>query len=794
MIPINFYGDIETQSFMTQDGGTPSTRTLVLGDKPRIQFELIENQETGIKVRNDIPIRSIRASLGRTFATPTSGSCFLAFQGDSPIEFQFDSPASAFAAMLGVPGGDIDKATELIGASEWRIYWNTLTTEETLATVAGWLVVSNNTLLPRSNVRMRVLNFGGKWVTEIKLIQTPFAFSENWARVLPKQPTIENIRDGNTGDGITETSQNAIQAIVVPADFRGTYYITFDYRTTRPLGVDEGPALIEQALNDMWDDGLKRFSVTNPVDTKAYVEFIGLLADAPQDDLGITVDTFDPGSPQFDFNLNTVEFDAALRDSAKLENVPFEIEIEVVDNEADIDNPEIAGRILTFQSLTNCVRQQIYPELGTTALVDWLEPPEPKNYIPFTPDQIITGTQYYTSVRGNGSATVFTLTHNLATDNIASVAVRANTSGGALYKLGTDYTVTFTNSNVCVVTWLHSAPTSNALVIVVASAGPASVFQAHTHTIAQIDGLQAALDAIGARLSDIEDRLPYTEPARTEEGGSGALFTIPDQAWQYPGIIPAADSTKLLTGPVALPRYKALLGAAHDASVTLVTSLPGSPTAGAVYGVNGVDILLPGGYGHKTKLMLGDEGGFFAWNGQQFYEVYAVNGATTGTFWAAQHDIELFRLSVNSDMLKLGKEFKLTFDVELQTIGADTDIQYALLLEFGTAAQDPSPATAENISEVTWKSVHAGDVRLIGTKNLTKHSFGVGVKRSIANVMSANKLLYGAWSAAAAAPDAANFMIRARLARFDIEENQATGSRLHRGAVWAKLSKATPTI
>ena len=789
MIPIKFYGDIDSQTLVTKDGGTPPLRTFIAGDKPRISFELcqLDPTLTEVKVRNDIWIRSIRASLGKTFAEPTSGAFSFTGLGE---EFAFNYDDTAAEVHANISDDIVTTATsELLGPSEWRIYTNVDDTDP-----APTLTTTANSLLPRSFVRYRTIKFAGKWTVEIKCIQSPYAFADVWSRVLPDQPSIELIRAGNTGDGITETAANEIQAIVVPSDFRGTYYLTYDYRTTRPLGTDEGPALIEAALNEMYDDGLKRFSVTNPVDQKAYVEFVGLLSAADQALMTITVDTFDPGSPQFDFNLNTVELDAALRAGNKLENVPFEIEVEVVDNEADIEDEEVAGRILSYQTLTNCVRQQIYPELSTAALVDWLEPPEPRNYIPFTPDQVITGTQYYSSVRGDGSATVFTLTHNLATDNIAGVLVRANTSGGALYELGTHYTVTFTNSNVAVVTWLGSAPASNALLMVVATAGPISAFQAHTHTIAQIVDLQATLDALAARLSDIEDRLPYTEPARIVDGTAGALFTVPDQAWQYPGKIDPKDASKLIAGPVALPRYKALLGAVHDAAATLVTALPGSPTVGAVYGMDGVDILLPGGYGHKSKLMVADEGGFFTWNGQQFYEVYPVDSETTGTFWPRNHDIELFRLSVNSDMLRLGKEFKLEFDVSLQSIGAEVDSQYALLIEFGEALQDTSPATAENISTVTWLDAIGADVRLIATKNLTKHSFGISAKRSLANVMSANKLLYGAWSAAAAEPASANFMVRARLARFDIEENQSTGDRTFRGAVWAKLSSVKPSF
>ena len=785
MIPtLKLYGDIDSQQFVTLEGGTPANRTFVLGDQPKISFELCQLSDLGVKIRNDVPIRSIRASLGYQFKIPTSGTFELIVSGLTSATIPFDDDGTAIHALV---GDSTVQATELIGDSEWRIYWNAPVGDATASQIADLLAAGVSDLLPRSFIRVRPIASGTYWTTEIKLIQSPFAFADTWDRVLPDEPSVENIRDGNTG-GVGEPSVNAVQAIVVPTDYLGTYFINWDYRVTRVIGTDEGPTQIEDALNAMYIDGVKRFKVTNPVDTKAYVEFVGPLADGPQDALTITVDTFEAGKPTFLFDMNTVEFDAALRagTTGKLENVPFEIEVEVVPTEADIGDDEVAGRILTFQALATCTRQLIYPELGTTQLINWLIPPEPSNYVPFTPGQVITGTQYYSSVRGNGSATSFTLTHNLATDNIAAVLVRANTSPGALYTEGGEYTVSFTNSNVLVVTWLGAAPATDALLITVATAGPASAFAAHTHSIAEVTGLQDALDAIAARLTAIEDLLPYTTPALdTVDTGENAIITIPDKSWQYPGRID--PKAKLDDGPVTLKHYGALLPAAHDSAEADSATLPAYGTVDTVFNATAA-FFVPGGYGHKGfTTAVSDK---LATDTRQ---VYAVNIGSSGSksYFPEVFEKELFLFAVSDTMLKLGKEFSLTFDLDLQLIGSETNAQYVFLLEYGTADSQTSPATTtENLSAVTWSSTPAIDHRIIVSNARVKHRLGFAVLRSVVDVMTSNKLINGAWTAAADEPTASSFMVRGRLARFDTENN-VSGAK---GSVWGKLSKVTTSL
>ena len=86
-------------------------------------------------------------------------------------------------------------------------------------------------------------------------------------------------RSGSTDGGF---KQNEVQALIVPADFKGTYYLRWDFRTTKLLRIEDGPQEIAAALNRMFTGGAGRFDVSNPEANHAYIEFTGELGSAWQ--------------------------------------------------------------------------------------------------------------------------------------------------------------------------------------------------------------------------------------------------------------------------------------------------------------------------------------------------------------------------------------------------------------------------------------------------------------------------------------------------------------------------------
>src|SRR5207248_7617968 len=116
----------------------------------------------------------------------------------------------------------------------------------------------------------------------------------------------------------------------------------------------------------------------------------------------VEVNTFAPGVLTFEMPLDRAQMAAALRAVTEIE-VPFEVELEIVDDGEDAADPAVPGRVITlFQQSVKIVREQIWEELALVQSIDWLRPPQPRDYIPFTPDQIIFGVQHYVAVFGNG--------------------------------------------------------------------------------------------------------------------------------------------------------------------------------------------------------------------------------------------------------------------------------------------------------------------------------------------------------------------------------------------------------
>jgi hypothetical protein len=436
--------------------------------------------------------------------------------------------------------------------------------------------VGANRLAPRSFVRIRSYEAdAGEWWHEVQLIQTPAASNSAFARVLPPAPSVERVRAGAARNPGSSANTNEVQRIKIPRDFRGTFSLTFDFRRTGLLSPQTPPEEMQAALNALFLDGKQRFAVSVIEADFAHVEFVGPLESSPQNLISVQVESFEPGVMEFALFLGRPEMAALLRDRAEIE-LPFEIELEVVDDDEDAANPAIPGRAVTIaQTKVKVTREQAFEELREVQSIDWLKPPALVDYIPFTPDQVITGQQHYTAIFGNGLTRVFSFGFNLATPWISGVVVRENKPLGRVFVNGTDYTLAAGNdaANELVLTVANSVPMPalNSLAICITTAGPKSAFQAHTHTVGQIVGLQELLDVLAERLTNIEDKLPFTAPGtRDADASAEQVFEIPNFATQYPGRYLTSDFSK----PVSIARPPRLLPAIHDAAAEQLEAGP----------------------------------------------------------------------------------------------------------------------------------------------------------------------------------------------------------------------------
>jgi len=639
-----------------------------------------------------------------------------------------------------------------------------------------------NTLLPLSFVRVRAFTRNNVPWLEVRLIQSPYAFADTSERRLAPSPTIERIRGGSSReDGGVTLDVNEVQALYLPPEFIGTYSLAFDFRTTKILGTQDTPRSIQAALNDMFDDGLgERFSVTNPEDQHAYMEFVGVLAASPQDLIGITVRSFFPGRLELDFPLDRNEFAEAMRATAKIEEVPLELELELVDNAEDLTDDEVPGRFVTFKRTVTLVRDQIYEELQTAKRIDWLTPPLPTSHTPFSPSQVITGNQHYIVVIGNGVSSSFVLAHNLETA-AAHIAVRENMADGRLIEAG-ERTIRFPSANAISVTFPY-VPTADEFAVVITTAGPRSAFADHDHFITDITDLVDRLGGIEAAIALINDRLPFTDPTSPADGDGATGDTemkIPDRAEVFPGRLKEALSVE---SPKAPRTLLALFPAVHDATVVNVTlPLPAaSANEGQVFFNNTAgNVLVPGGVVKPNEHLASD--------GRFWYHV--TRSGTSNSFYPTKFMRSLFEAPVSPSLLRVGMKLVAEFDLEIMMLpGSLTRMQYVFVIEYGTAPQQTTPSPVGiNLQDIVWNTTTPMLAqRIIVTELRAKYHFGVSVLRSLLNVLSADVLSQSAWTAAASIPSNNEFLLRARLIQPDTE-NSVTGAK---GAIFYSLTNGT---
>lgn len=761
------YVDFTTRKFTSEEGGAAETQRFVVGDVISIGLVIRESVDGEPKLK-PVNIRTLMAAVGKVSAPPTLGKFALTINTIDVDDISLTTSALGFQTLLTDAGLTNIDSVELLGVGNWLV--RTTETDEDALDIS----IKENLLYPESFVRIWTYERDGNAWFEVQLLQTPLAFTEVFDSILPDPPFIEEVRDGAPRVPGTQANSNEVQAIVVPEAFTGTYYIKFDFHSSTTLGTADGPEEIAAALNAMYTDGIIRFKVTNPEAQKAYVEFVGPLKETDHDPMEIVVNSFQVGIPTFTLDFGKDQMRAFMKGQTLVKDIPFEVQLEIVDDAADLDEPTVKGRFITFQM--NCVlsQEQITEEIGEVPGIDWLRPGYPKNYIPFTPDQVITGQQHYTATFGTAATLVYTFDHGLATDNIANIGIRENTIDGVWLENGVDFTAVINNEDTVTIT-MAAQPLVNGLVVIITSAGPKSAFQAHTHTIGQIVGLQDALDALDLRLAEIENLLPTVVPSSTVAPGVQAEIAVPDKGDVYPGRFFPPNAH---LGDLSKLRPGGLLPATHDATAEAVTDIL---VSGALPDTNDtfIDrvfinddptaIPIPGGSGRKPSTL--EFGEHLASDGRVWYKV--VKDGATNSFYPFDFERTLWTLFANDKQFRAGGEFTFEFDLELRMANSKTAGQYSVVIEVGSATQQASPSpVGVNLQDIVWDATPVLNQRVILTDVKQKHHFGFAFRRSAdGSTIAGDQLLYDAWEAAGAVPSSANFAVRARLIRFDTENS-----------------------
>jgi len=738
------------------------------GDRLKFGVRFLE-QIDGARSERSLKIRNARLTLGIVDAQPTSGHFSLQVgsggstaANTTPLMAHNVSAASLAAtinALTAVAGTALAPCTAVLEAGTYAIAFAD-------GSDAGLSVVANS-LSPISFARLRERETNGSTAYELRLIQAPLAQASTFSRELPPEPTIETVQEGGTDpSGVSLWPE--IQRLTISPLFRGSFILRFgSYQKSPILSPDVDAETLADALVQLFTANEYTPEVREEGDGKFLIVFndgnslgLDIAAIVPE------VFTAAEGDVTFDLDLDTREVFDALRAASPRKDCVIELEAEIVDDDEEPSDPDAVGRTVTLLQAPAILRRELrWNGLEAASTVDWLKPPEPRDYTPFSTDQVLTGNlQAFSGAIGDGVATEFEISHNLGSE-LCIVHVRENTAGGAVLE-PSEYAVAIDSEDQITVTF-PVAPTLNQYVLSAVAVGPDSAFQSHTHTIAQVTGLQTILDDLGSRIEMLEAILPSTgAPAVSSSTGMGmdAVFPEIEEVISYRGDASPWSETGL-DMEILPARPPLMLPAVHDGTLTdpLPDPLP-SAAAGTVWVADG-RTLIPGGGGIRSAYV--EDNGFIASDGRMLYP--ATRSGTTNSYHPAAFERTLFAMAVNDKMLALGRTFEATFGVLAQLAHHNCKAQWILSLQLGTFAADTTPSTVGlNLSGVTW-AAPVFEQPIVLSRIAQSHFFGVRIKR-LAGEFTLDQQIYGVWGGNnAAAPANANFAIRARLDRFDTE-------------------------
>ena len=750
------FGNLSTKtaSYSIEPGSIELPK-VVQGDDFALAVRMTETADN-VTVVTRPTLSYARLSYGPIDVAPTSGTFKLVVGGVTSGVVTIGSSAASVAAVLNAMATPATGWTVALDRDSYIV------SRTSAWTATSGITIAENRLEPESFVRVTSYSRADQFVQELRPMQSPLAYTSAFSLIVPPAPTITRVVTGYS-DAATGVAVNEVQRLYVPPQFDGAFQIYKGTARTQLLDREDGAAEIQAALiaGVTTKGSAETFLVTNPRNNTADIEFAGDLGGTAQNLLTVVVPESLQGDLTFDLDLNTQGMLASLRDSFEVTH-PLTCEVGI--NYGTIATPNVKYVTLFQQNMT-VQADGAWTGLAAAQRINWLNPPQPVNYIPFTTDQVITGIQSYTAVvTGAGP---WTIAHNLGTEAI-HVTVRENISNGYLLGNESDYTIqTATSQSITVTKVTGTVPTAG-WAVMISSAGPTSAFLAHTHTIAQIIDLQDTLNSLGTRLGDLENVLPNnvgvinqaavnTTPLTIKVSERAAvLFADVDGAWGGKGI----EAAKLPR------RGPSLLRARHETAQN--SPIATAPTAAGVWLYSGGVELAPMGYIPGQSV---PPGGAVAYEGGRIYQVRQEYGKTT--WFPVPYEVELFRVPVNGEQLRVGRTLEVQFGLVLQML-ADTDAQWRIVVDAANLAQVSSPTDQGlNLSAADYNQIAMLDHRVLLTQALTPHIFGVQILRRLVdgNVqVTANKNLYGTYTGTGGAPATGDFVLRARLINFDIAE------------------------
>lgn len=764
-----------TQTPLTSaSGGEFDFGDFFAGEERTFGLRFIKDGPDGGVIEEDPDIRFLQVSLGLVDARSEGGD--LAYQiGDGPstaANTTADLPHNATAEKLAAAINAVPALVAIYGTAKVELVPGGYTIYLPNAVGKVNIRARRNRVYPVSVLRTWAYQIDGVWVHEVRLQQAQLDATTDWIRVLPQKPTIVPVRDGGV-DSSNTVKTTEVQRINFSPEYRGTYQIRRPDTGARTsfLSIADGPEQVQPAVQAIYgSEGT--IKVTNPGDSYGEIEFAGALAGVDVPLLEVIPGTAPAGDPTFTVSLKRPGAYIALRARDGV-SVYLEVKAKIAEPGAAVDDP--GKPTVLFRREVTLRRDQNFDETLTVTPPPWLRSPNPKDYVIATDDQLAVGEAHWAGPIGNGEDATITIVHNLASEAILPPTFRENISGGRVLVAGTDYETRVMDANSLQVTFTE-IPSAGGIYAAILAAVPVTAWLPHTHTTAQIVGLDDTLDALLGRVVSLEGKYASVGvPASS--GSTTALVTVfpaRGELISYRGTEAAFDADKGLD-LTKVPTTKAplLLPAVHNASVdVLPTPLP-SPTgnAGKVWqNQTGADVTISSG--GKLRSVIVPNGGYVACDGNVLFG--ATRGGTTTSYYPTSFEKPVWVMPVNSAMFAVNRILDIPFGLRLQTVRATCGMQWVLIVEVGIpqAQTTPSPIGL-NLSTIAWAAAPVFSQKILVLDVPQEHYFGVRLQRDLASI-KLDQTIYGVTSGNnAAAPTGPDFVLRAKLGQADTENNTA---------------------
>ncbi|MEI6035099.1 MAG: hypothetical protein WCS65_12580 [Verrucomicrobiae bacterium] len=540
---LDLYIDLEQRKLVAgpDNSAAPKLPPHVQGDTYDVSLHFLETTG-GVGARTMREVRpafdALKIGLGWIDKAPASGTWRVKCGADQTADLGFSISKQAFATALNALGtvtalGGV--AVETVGAANiFQIRWN----DPNVDSGDAVLEVVENRLAPKCFSRVSRYETDRGWLHIVKIFQAPIAFTDQFLFPTPPASTCAIAR---TGTG----ARNAVAALTVPDGAVGSLDLVWGGFATVILPVETLTSqAIETALNNLYTDGVQRFDVTNPRRGVFYIELMGPLGLAEQVAPGVNLhDQESLPSPVGVLSLDVPGAELALDGATSIKGLTLEGTM-TLDGEA----------VTLFQQAITLYNDMIDTDMAIAADPDWLaEIRKPTATVDYDPAQAVIGMLGYQDFAGDAVAEAWTYTHNLGTLNI-HITVRDNVSG--LRVPDNLYTAEILNQNQVRITF-PTPPAADQYVVIISSANADAHYSPHTHPIAEVEGLEAALEALSAAGNPLElwpviplDKLP-TIPAAKISG------PLPDAL--IPSNIPRLDGDGFVPLSVIPPEVPRIL-------------------------------------------------------------------------------------------------------------------------------------------------------------------------------------------------------------------------------------------